>query len=64
MRAKVQKWGDSLAVGIPKLVALETGLRAASNRREYILEELVRGITPKNRHEETDFGPPVGCEIL
>jgi hypothetical protein len=32
--------------------------------REAELEELVRGITPKNRHEETDFGPPVGREIL
>jgi hypothetical protein len=33
-------------------------------RREYSSEELVRGITQKNRHEETDFGPPVGREIL
>ena len=79
MKAKVQKWGNSLAVRIPKPVALEVGLRAdadvemsvqqgslvlAPTRREYTLEELVRGITPKNRHEETDFGPPVGREIL
>jgi antitoxin MazE len=79
MKAKVQKWGNSLAVRIPKPVALEVGLRAEADvemsvqqgnlvlapaRREYTLEELVRGITPKNRHEETDFGPPVGREIL
>jgi antitoxin MazE len=79
MKAKVQKWGNSLAVRIPKPVALEVGLRAeadvemsvqqgslvlAPTRREYTLEELVKGITPKNRHEETDFGPPVGREIL
>ena len=79
MRAKVQKWGNSLAVRIPKPVALEVGLRAdadvemsvqqgslvlAPTRREYSLEELVKGITPQNRHEETDFGPPVGREIL
>jgi antitoxin component of MazEF toxin-antitoxin module len=27
------------------------------------LEELVAGITDENRHEETDWGPPVGKEI-
>jgi antitoxin MazE len=79
MRAKVQRWGNSLAVRIPKPVAQEVGLRAEADvemsiqqgslvlapaRREYSLEELVKGITPKNRHEETDFGPPVGREIL
>lgn len=62
MRAKVQKWGNSLAVRIPD--ALEDRPHAASSRREYTSEELVRGITPKNRHEETDFGPLVGREIL
>ena len=64
MKAKVQRSGNSLAVRSPKPVALEAGLRAAPNRREYSLKELVRGITPKNRHEETDFGSPVGREIL
>jgi antitoxin MazE len=79
MRAKVQKWGNSLAVRIPKAVAQEVGLHPDSDvemsiqrgdlvlaptRREYTLEELVRRITPENRHEETDFGPPVGREIL
>jgi hypothetical protein len=28
------------------------------------LEELVARITDENRHEEVDFGPPVGREIL
>jgi antitoxin MazE len=27
------------------------------------LEELIEGITPENRHEETDWGPPVGKEF-
>jgi antitoxin MazE len=57
MRAKIQKGGNSLAVRIPKAFAQEVG-------RKYTLEELVRGITPENRHEETDFGPPVGRETL
>lgn len=79
MKARVQKWGNSLAVRIPKPVALEVGLRAetdvemtvqqgslvlAPTRREYTLKELVRDITPENRHEETDFGPPIGREVL
>ena len=79
MRAKVQKWGSSLAVRIPAPMAQEAGLRAdldvevsiergalvlAPTRRRYTLEELVAGITPENRHEEIDFGPPVGREIL
>lgn len=79
MKAKVQKWGNSLAVRIPKAFAEEVGLHPdadvelsvhqgdlvlAPRRREYTLEELVGKITPANRHEETDFGPPVGREIL
>jgi antitoxin component of MazEF toxin-antitoxin module len=59
-------------VRIPKPVALEVGARAETEielpvplpRRKYTLEELVKVITPKNRHEETDVGPPVGREIL
>lgn len=78
MRAQTQKWGDSLAVRIPESVAQEAGLSADADvemsvrrgsvptptRREHTLEELVRGITPENRHEESNFGPPVGLEIL
>jgi antitoxin MazE len=79
MRAKVQEWGKQFGDSIAKPDAQGIGLRAeadielsvqqesfilAPNRREYSLKELVRGITPKNRHEETDFGPPVGREIL
>ena len=74
MRAKVQKWDNSLAVRIPKAFAEEMGLHPDAEveisirqgdlvlvptRREHTLEELVQGITPNNRHEETDFGPPV-----
>ena len=79
MRTKVQRWGNSLAVRIPKPVAQEAGITAESDlemsvdggtlvlapaRPRYTLEELVKGITPKNRHEEIDFGPPVGRELL
>lgn len=30
---------------------------------EYDLDELVAAITLENRHEEIDFGPPVGKEL-
>lgn len=31
--------------------------------RRYTLEELLEQVTPENRHDEIDFGPPVGNEI-
>jgi antitoxin MazE len=77
MRAKAQKWGNSLAVRIPKAVADEAGVREEDEldievvaqvirlkprRRELTLEQLVSGITPENLHGETDFGRPAGRE--
>ena len=78
-KAQVVKWGNSLAVRIPKAVAEEARMRegdaliikAAKNRIELLrndkipsLKELVAQITPENRHEETDWGPDVGKEII
>jgi antitoxin MazE len=78
MKTRVQKWGNSLAVRIPKAVADETGLRAdapvemsveaggivvrPSKRPPLRLEDLLKGVTSKNIHGEADFGPPVGRE--
>jgi antitoxin MazE len=77
LRARITKWGNSLGVRISKAVAKEVGLAEGSNvevtvsgrnlilapaNREYTLDELVAGITPKNRHGETDWGSPVGNE--
>ncbi len=79
MLANVAKWGNSRAIRIPKDMALELGLDFGSQveliaeegqirivpakRPKYTLEELVAQITPENRHEEWDTGPPVGKEI-
>lgn len=78
MRAMVSKWGHSLAVRIPmqlahshgiaegtaiELTELDNGalqLRPAGPT----LEELVRGITPENRHGELSFGAHTGRESL
>jgi antitoxin MazE len=79
MRTKIQKWGNSLAVRIPKPIAQDLGITSESDvemsvqdgtlvlapaRRRYSLEELVDGITPANRHDEIDLGPPMGRELL
>ncbi|MCS6288042.1 MAG: AbrB/MazE/SpoVT family DNA-binding domain-containing protein [Nitrospira sp.] len=80
MKTTAQKWGNSLAIRIPKSVAVQIGLRAhdpleivVNNgnvvlkphlRRVYRLEDLVIRITAKNMHGELDFGGPVGREAL
>lgn len=71
------KWGNSLAVRIPKDIAEQAHLKegdsvifkAAKGRIEMrcaekipTLEELVAQITPENRYPEIDWGPPVGRE--
>jgi len=80
MQTRMQKWGNSLAIRIPKLFATELGLSEntpvelelidgqvvirPSPRRVFTLEELLAGITPENLHGEWDTGPAVGGEIL
>jgi antitoxin MazE len=45
-------------------ISLENGavvVRPVSIRK-YALQDLLGGVTPENRHSETDWGPPVGQE--
>jgi len=78
MRAVVKKWGNSASVRIPASVMVAAGLTVNQQvdlreeggriiiepmRPTYTLEELVGGITDENRHEETDFGEPMGREV-
>jgi antitoxin MazE len=74
----ISKWGNSLAVRIPLAIAKQASLNEGDSvalvldgeggivlrptRRKYELSELVAGITPRNRHRETDWGPPQGSE--
>lgn len=78
MRTKVQKWGNSLAVRIPKPFADEIGLEAdtavevsleegklvVGRPEDYTvsLEELLEGVTPNSIHREIESGPAVGDE--
>jgi antitoxin MazE len=75
---QVSKWGNSLAVRIPQGIAKDAQLAEGdrltlnlandgsivlrSARRKHDLRQLVSGITRKNRHSETDWGPPAGQE--
>ena len=77
MRTKVQKWGNSLAVRIPKPFAEGAGLKVATEvemslergslrfspvRRRWQLKALVSRITTRNRHAEVEAGQPAGRE--
>lgn len=77
MRAKVQKWGNSLAIRIPKAIADEAGIREQEeidveiknkiisirrSQKEPSLSQLVKAIKPQNLHGEIDFGARQGNE--
>ncbi len=80
MRAQVLKWGNSLAVRIPKPIADEAKLRpgdsleievAAEGAVQFhrvgkipTLGQLVSQITPENRYGEISTGPEVGKEVI
>jgi antitoxin MazE len=79
MRSRVQKWGNSLAVRIPRPFAEETNLHENSAvdvslrngklviapviEQPLTLDDLVNEITPQNRHDETETGCPTGNEV-
>jgi len=79
MKTRIQKWGNSLAVRIPRPFAEESNLHEDSavdislrngklvvaplQEQEFTLEHLVKGITPQNRHTEIETGEAIGNEI-
>ena len=79
MQAKIQRWGNSLALRIPKAFAEEAGLSADSpvdikivdgqiviaprGKSKYRLEDLLAQVTDDNIHEEIPTGGPVGNEV-
>lgn len=78
MRKKVNKWGNSLGLRIPKLVAAEVGLEedslvnitivngaiVISPAREtpLELEAMLDQVTEENLHGEVNTGPAIGRE--
>ena len=78
MKTRVWKWGNSLALRIPKSLAAEAGLAEDTAvelslvegklilqllaQPEPMLDDLLRGVTDENLHGEWDTGPAVGRE--
>jgi antitoxin MazE len=78
MQTRIQKWGNSLAIRIPKSFAIETRLEddtlveitlqdgnlvVTPVPPTWTLEQLLDQITPDNLHAEQDFGLPEGREV-
>ena len=80
MQTKVQKWGNSLALRIPKSFALSMNIKQNElidlsigdgkliitpiTEKEYSLKELLAGVSEDNLHGEFDTGTPIGKELL
>ena len=78
MKLKVQKWGNSLALRIPKALAIQANVASGSTvemsvsngelkikpvkDQDYSLDELLSGITTENIHDEVSTGIPHGKE--
>jgi len=79
MKTQIARWGNSIAVRIPKTVAEAAKLRAGDYLEMAVedsgvvrmrkkqgkpsLKDLIRAITPENLHTETDWGEPQGKEL-
>lgn len=79
MITKIQKWGNSLGLRIPKNIAqvaeVEEGttvdLKLKDGRlilkpvkhRTYDLKDLLAKVTPQNIHGEMESGEPIGREV-
>jgi antitoxin MazE len=80
MTATIQKWGNSLALRLPKTLADDANIAEGTRvelvrtaegvllktrpKPSYRLSELLKGINAKNRHGETEWGRPSRREIV
>jgi antitoxin MazE len=78
MRVQVQKWGNSLALRIPKPFAAEVQVEEGTvvdlsvvkgklvatpaTRKKTTLSQLLAKVSRANVHGEVETGPPVGRE--
>ena len=79
MQVKVQQWGNSLALRIPKTYAADIKLYKGSiieisetegklvikpiEEPEFTLKQMLAGVSKENIHHEIETGAPVGNEI-
>jgi len=78
MKTRVQKWGNSLALRIPKSFADEVGLQKETSvemsltdgklvitpvtKPKLTLKQLLAKVTKENLHHEVDTGSAIGNE--
>lgn len=78
MKVQIQKWGNSLALRLPKSFAIESKIKqgttvevsleqgkiivAPITEPEFTLEELLAKVNKRNLHREIETGEPVGTE--
>jgi len=79
MKTQLSRWGNSLAVRIPKDVAAAAELKEGDNvelnvdgpgtvklqksEKKLTLKELLDDINPENVHTESDWSEPRGNEV-
>ena len=79
MQTKVQLWGNSLALRIPKYIASQMNINNGSNvdvvvedekliiksisDKQEVLNQLLSKINDNNIHSEEDFGNAMGEEV-
>lgn len=78
MTTQVQKWGNSLALRLPKAVAEQIDVSEGQDvemrvergslvikavRRKYRLADLMKSVNQQNRHAEVQWGNREGGEI-
>ncbi len=79
MPATLHRWGNSVGLRAPRQLLDQLGWGEGSKvdlnvenrrliieperRRRLTMAELLEGITPNDRPELVDWGPPVGCEV-
>ena len=78
MKTKIQKWGNSLGVRLPKNITEQKSLRAGlgvsivlkdnhiiiePDTQELSLDQVLSHITPDNRHDESDWSSVRGNEV-
>ena len=79
MLTRVQKWGNSLGLRIPRRFAADAKVEAGSlvdlslergglmlrpaRPRKYVLADLLKGMTTRNLHGEVTTGEPRGREV-
>ena len=77
MQTAVSKWGNSLALRLPRKLAADARLSEGTRvelrvadgalivtpaRPRYTLAELLAGMKPEHAHGEVEWGPPRGEE--